>query len=96
MALLFRFCRRALVSRAPSNLVCSGAFVGLAALAMALSTPASAQTVTLRDPAFDLNPVPSNNNTAPWVPGFLRGRPLGLVVGIKLPLELDFMFESFS
>ena len=86
-SIFFRFCRRALVSRAPSKLVCGGAFVGLAALAMALSTPASAQTVTLRDPAFDLNPVPSTNNTAPWVPGFLRGRPLGLVVGIQPSFE---------
>ena len=86
-SIFFRFCRRALVSRAPSKLVCGGAFVGLAALAMALSTPASAQTVTLRDPAFDLNPVPSNSNTAPWVPGFLRGRPLGLVVGIQPSFE---------
>ena len=86
-SIFFRCCRRALVSRAPSKLVRGGAFVGLAALAMALSTPASAQTVTLRDPAFDLNPVPSNNNTALWVPGFLRGRPLGLVVGIQPSFE---------
>ncbi len=86
-SIFFRCCRRALVSRAPSKLVCGGAFVGLAALAMALSTPASAQTVTLRDPAFDRNPVPSNKNTAPWVPGFLRGRPLGLVVGIQPSFE---------
>ena len=43
--------------------------------------------MTLRDPAFDLNPVPSNSNTAPWVPGFLRGRPLGLVVGIQPSFE---------
>ena len=78
-----RFCRSAVASRSCWTRACSGAFVGLAALAMSFSGPASAQTVTLRDPAFDLNPVPSNSNTAPWVPGFLRGRPLGLVVGIQ-------------
>jgi len=82
-----RFCRSAVASRPCWTRACSGAFVGLAALAMAFSGPASAQTVTLRDPAFDLNPVPSNSNTAPWVPGFLRGRPLGLVVGIQPSFE---------
>ena len=30
-SIFFRFCRRALVSQAPSKLVCGGAFVGLAA-----------------------------------------------------------------
>ena len=82
-----RFCRSAVASRSCWTRACSGAFVGLAALAMSFSGPASAQTVTLRDPAFDLNPVPSNSNTAPWVPGFLRGRPLGLVVGIQPSFE---------
>ncbi len=83
----FRFSRSAVASRSSWKRACSGAFVGLAALAMTFSGPASAQTVTLRDPAFDLNPVPSNSNTAPWVPGFLRGRPLGLVVGIQPSFE---------
>ena len=82
-----RFCRSAVASRSCWTRACSGAFVGLAALAMSFSGPASAQTVTLRDPAFDLNPVPSKDNTAPWVPGFLRGRPLGLVVGIQPSFE---------
>lgn len=62
------------------------AFIAMVLVGSGFST-AAAQTVTLRDPAFDLNPVPSGQNQGPWVPGFLRDRPLGLVVGIKPSFE---------
>ena len=88
----FRFRHSAIAAKVPAKFARitagagAGACLGLATLAMALSVPASAQTVTLRDPAFDLSPVPGNNS-APWVPGFLRDRPLGLVVGIQPSFE---------
>lgn len=88
----FRFRHSAIAAKVPAKFARitagagAGACLGLATLAMALSVPASAQTVTLRDPAFDLSPV-HGNNSAPWVPGFLRDRPLGLVVGIQPSFE---------